>query len=226
MTIPADTGRLFMRQYVVMEHGLLAWCNVFFSDQTAYAGNTELQVGNMNIEDLVKSQETLRHSIESAVSAEQGEEFASEGTVIQLVSFTLDGVEYGIDILQVHEILRIPDITRLPNTPDFIRGVINLRGNVIPVVDIRKRFGYSSIEVTEFTRIIVIEAEGKQIGLFVDNVSQVIRLSDKNIDPPSDLIEGVSEEFITGVGRLKDRLVVILNLANILFESESEKAVS
>jgi len=204
----------------------LAWCNVFFSDQTAYAGNTELQVGNMNIEDLVKSQETLRHSIESAVSAEQGEEFASEGTVIQLVSFTLDGVEYGIDILQVHEILRIPDITRLPNTPDFIRGVINLRGNVIPVVDIRKRFGYSSIEVTEFTRIIVIEAEGKQIGLFVDNVSQVIRLSDKNIDPPSDLIEGVSEEFITGVGRLKDRLVVILNLANILFESESEKAVS
>lgn len=215
-----------MRQYVVMEHGLLAWCNVFFSDQTACAGNTELQVGNMNIEDLVKSQETLRHSIESAVSAEQGDEFASEGTVIQLVSFTLDGVEYGIDILQVHEILRIPDITRLPNTPDFIRGVINLRGNVIPVVDIRKRFGYTSIEVTEFTRIIVIEAEGKQIGLFVDNVSQVIRLSDKNIDPPSDLIEGVSEEFITGVGRLKDRLVVILNLANILFESESEKAVS
>jgi purine-binding chemotaxis protein CheW len=215
-----------MRQYVVMEHGLLAWCNVFFSDQTAYAGNAELQVGNMNIEDLVKSQETLRHSIESAVSAEQGEEFASEGTIIQLVSFTLDGVEYGIDILQVHEILRIPDITRLPNTPDFIRGVINLRGNVIPVVDIRKRFGYSPIEVTEFTRIIVIEAEGKQIGLFVDNVSQVIRLSDKNIDPPSDLIEGVSEEFITGVGRLKDRLVVILNLANILFESESEKAVS
>lgn len=180
----------------------------------------------MNINDLVKSQETLRQSIESAVTAENGEEIASEGNVIQLVSFTLDGVEYGIDILQVHEILRIPDITRLPNTPSFIRGVINLRGNVIPVVDVRNRFGYPPIDVTEFTRIIVIESEGKQIGLFVDNVSQVIRLSDKNIDPPSDLIEGVSEEFITGVGRLKDRLVVILNLANILFESDSEKAVS
>lgn len=225
LTIPADTGRLFMRYCIVMEQRSMARRNVFLH-KTSIRQLLRLKGWSMNINDLVKSQETLRQSIESAVTAENGEEIASEGNVIQLVSFTLDGVEYGIDILQVHEILRIPDITRLPNTPSFIRGVINLRGNVIPVVDVRNRFGYPSIDVTEFTRIIVIESEGKQIGLFVDNVSQVIRLSDKNIDPPSDLIEGVSEEFITGVGRLKDRLVVILNLANILFESDSEKAVS
>ncbi|HEY1406585.1 MAG TPA: chemotaxis protein CheW [Spirochaetota bacterium] len=180
----------------------------------------------MNINDLAKSQANLRKSIDEAAQAESSEEYVSDGKVIQFVSFTLDEVEYGIDILQVHEILRIPEITRLPNTSKFIRGVINLRGNVIPVVDVRDRFGFSSIETTEFTRIIVVETDGKQIGLFVDNVSQVIRINEKNIDPPSDLIEGVSEEFITGVGRLKDKLIVILNLANILFESESERAVS
>ena len=78
-----------------------------------------------------------------------------DSEVIQLVSFMLDEVEYGVDILRVHEILRYPDITRLPNTPDFIKGVINLRGNVIPVVDVRIRFGFPKGDITDLTRIIV-----------------------------------------------------------------------
>lgn len=178
----------------------------------------------MNINEMVKAQETIKEHIDSAAQAD-GEGYLSEGNIIQLVSFTLDDVEYGIDILRVHEILRIPELTRLPNTPSYIKGVINLRGNVIPVVDVRERFGFPQMEVTELTRIIVIESEGRQIGLFVDNVSQVIRISEKNIDPPSDLIEGVSEAFINGIGRLKDRLIVILNIRNILFERENERAV-
>ncbi|MGL4368245.1 MAG: chemotaxis protein CheW [Spirochaetota bacterium] len=178
----------------------------------------------MNINDMVKTQESINDNIESAKHAVNGDGYLSEGRISQLVSFTLEDIEYGIDILQVHEILRIPELTRLPNTPKYIKGVINLRGNVIPVVDVRERFGYAQIEVTDLTRIIVIEADSRQIGLFVDNVSQVIRISEKNIDPPSDLMEGVSEDFIRGIGRLHDHLIVILNLANILFETESERS--
>jgi len=140
--------------------------------------------------------------------------------IIQLVSFKLDKIEYGIDILSVHEILRIPEITRLPNAPEYIKGVINLRGNVIPVVDIRMRFGMPSVPVTELSRIIVVEIGEKLVGLIVDNVYQVIRLSRSRIDEPHELIEGISTEFINGIGRLQDRLIVILRLDNILFGEE------
>lgn len=140
--------------------------------------------------------------------------------ILQLVSFKLDEIEYGIDILSVHEILRIPEITRLPNTPEYIKGVINLRGNVIPVVDIRLRFGMQQVALTELSRIIVVEIGEKLVGLLVDNVHQVIRLSRSRIDEPHDLIEGISTEFISGIGRLQDRLIVILRLDNILFSDE------
>jgi len=140
--------------------------------------------------------------------------------ILQLVSFKLDEIEYGIDILSVHEILRIPEITRLPNTPEYIKGVINLRGNVIPVVDIRLRFGMQQVALTELSRIIVVEIGEKLVGLLVDNVYQVIRLSRSRIDEPHDLIEGISTEFISGIGRLQDRLIVILRLDNILFSDE------
>lgn len=140
--------------------------------------------------------------------------------ILQLVSFKLDEIEYGIDILSVHEILRIPEITRLPNTPEYIKGVINLRGNVIPVVDIRLRFGMQQVTLTELSRIIVVEIGEKLVGLLVDNVHQVIRLSRSRIDEPHDLIEGISTEFISGIGRLQDRLIVILRLDNILFSDE------
>lgn len=178
----------------------------------------------MDINDLIKSQENLRQAIDSGLGEGQGDAAGADGQIIQLVSFTLDDVEYGIDILQVHEILRIPEMTRLPNTPRFIRGVINLRGNVIPVIDVRERFGFRKTATTEESRIIVVEAEGKQIGLFVDNVSQVIRINMRNIDPPSDLIEGVSEDFISGIGRLSGSLIVILGLKYILFEKSDKES--
>lgn len=148
------------------------------------------------------------------------EDLMADVNVIQLVSFVLDDVEYGIDILSVHEIMRMPDIARLPNTPSFIKGVINLRGNVIPVVDVRERFGFPLAGITDLTRVIVIESMEKLVGLLVDNVHQVVRLPESNIDPPAELVEGVSEEFIKGIGRLNKRLIVILNLRNMLFEEE------
>jgi purine-binding chemotaxis protein CheW len=178
----------------------------------------------MEIQDLIKRLNRDGNALVAAGAAgsmDTREEQDSLGDIIQLVSFMLDDVEYGTDILAVHEILRMPDITRLPNTPHYIRGVINLRGNVIPVVDVRERFGLSKAKITDLTRIIVVEIGEKLVGLLVDNVYQVVRMPDRNIDPPSDLIEGVSEEYIKGIGRLKDRLIIILNLGNILFSEEA-----
>jgi purine-binding chemotaxis protein CheW len=180
----------------------------------------------MNVNELIRNQSGIQTRIEDAVQNRSEEHGFGDGArIIQLVSFMLEDVEYGVDILSVHEILRIPEMTRLPNTPEFIKGVINLRGNVIPVVDVRKRFGFASAEDTEQTRIIVVEAGDRQFGMLVDVVSQVIRISENNIDPPSVLIEGVSEEFIKGVGRLRDRLVIILSLDNLLFTDEDNERV-
>ncbi len=159
---------------------------------------------------------------EKAANANSVTEDVADGEVIQLVSFMLDEVEYGVDILAVHEILRYPELTRLPNTPNFIKGVINLRGNVIPVVDVRIRFGFPKGKITDLTRIIVVETGGKHVGLLVDNVYQVVRIPVVNVDPPSELMVGVSEEFISGIGRLKDRLIVLLNMSHIIFLEEKE----
>jgi purine-binding chemotaxis protein CheW len=161
---------------------------------------------------------------EGAVNSDSSVEEVTDSVVIQLVSFMLDEVEYGVDILSVHEILRYPEMTRLPNTPKFIKGVINLRGNVLPVVDVRLRFGFPKGNITDLTRIIVVETGGKQVGLLVDNVYQVVRIPVANVDPPSELITGVSEEFISGIGRLKDRLIVLLNMSHIIFLEEKEMA--
>ncbi|MCL2025364.1 MAG: chemotaxis protein CheW [Leptospirales bacterium] len=144
--------------------------------------------------------------------------------VIQLVSFALEDVEYGVDILHVYEIQKIHQIAHLPNSPDFIKGILNLRGDVIPVVDLRIRFGLEVAEPTEFSRIIIIETNNKKIGLLVDNVRKVIRVPEANVSPPSDIITDLSEEFIQGIGRLQDSLIIILNITNIA-AAEDEKAV-
>ncbi len=152
------------------------------------------------------------------------EAFVSEDQIVQIISFSLlNDVEYGINILSIHEILKKVDITRLPNTPPFIMGVINLRGNVIPVVNIRRRFGYKETRITDDSRIIVVGVNGKLFGLLVDYVFQVFRIPMKDINSPSELIDGVSAEFIQGVGRMKDRLIIILKLENMLFVEETQK---
>ncbi|MCL1864837.1 MAG: chemotaxis protein CheW [Spirochaetes bacterium] len=154
---------------------------------------------------------------EDIISIETSTDSAQSSDVAQLVSFLIDETEYAVDILVVNEILRYPEITRLPNTPKFIRGVINLRGNVIPVVDVRLRFGFSKGSITDLTRIIVVDTGGKQIGLLVDNVYQVVRIPTANIDPPSEIITGVSEEFISGIGRFNDRLIILLKMSYLIF---------
>lgn len=134
-----------------------------------------------------------------------------ESDLLQLVSFFLDEEEYGIEILKVQEIIRMQQITRVPNSAPFVEGVINLRGKVIPVIGLRKRFGMPARDVDRQTRIVVIDVAETVLGFVVDAVSEVLRISKATIEPPPQLAK-VEQEFISGVGKLENRLLMLLNV--------------
>ena len=140
--------------------------------------------------------------------------------LLQLVSFILNDEEFGIDILLVQEIIRIMQITKVPNSPDFIDGVINIRGRVIPVINLRNRLGMPRKENDKDTRIIVVEISGKTVGFVVDAVNEVLRIPASITEPPQELVVGINSEFIKSVGKLEDRLLILIDLAEILSSSE------
>lgn len=142
--------------------------------------------------------------------------------VLQLVTFRLGKEEFSMDILKVQEIIRIMDLTRVPRTPDFIEGVINLRGRVTPVLDLRKRFGLPADEKTNETRIIVVDIDNRTVGLKVDAVSEVLRLPADTVEPPPSLITGAESDYIKGVGKLDGRLIILLDVSKILSRSERD----
>ena len=139
----------------------------------------------------------------------------SEEDIHQLVTFFLGEEIYGIDILAVHEIIRMQQITEIPRTASYVEGVINLRGKVIPVIDLRKRFNLPAGEETKDTRIIVVEIENKVIGMIVDGVSKVLRLPASLVEPPSPIMGGIDSNYIKGVGKVDNTLVVLLDLTKI-----------
>ena len=138
----------------------------------------------------------------------------------QLVVFTLSGGAYGVDIGTVREIIRMQEITQIPKTPVYVEGVINLRGRVIPVLDLRRRFGLEVTEYTQDTRIVVIDIGGTDIGAIVDEVTEVLRVPLGSIEPPSDVVLGDDSEYVVGVVKLGERLVILLELARALSEEE------
>ncbi|HSV32346.1 MAG TPA: chemotaxis protein CheW [Atribacteraceae bacterium] len=141
----------------------------------------------------------------------------------QLVAFQLGEETYGIDIARVQEIIRLQQITEVPGAPDFVEGVINLRGRVIPVIDLRKRFALAKREDRKSARIIVVEVHPHTVGMIVDAVDEVLRITEDQIEPPSPLIASIEAEYIRGVGKLPDRLLVLLDLGKVL--KKEEKAV-
>ena len=147
----------------------------------------------------------------------------SSEELLQLVGFKLGKEEYGIDILKVQEINRIAEITKIPQSPDFVEGVINLRGNVIPIIDLRKRFHMPERTHDKQTRIVVGEIEGRTVGLIVDAVSEVIRLPANTIEPTPKIVSRDQADYITGVGKLEDRLLMLLDIDKILTGSDKEK---
>jgi purine-binding chemotaxis protein CheW len=142
--------------------------------------------------------------------------------ILQLVSFTLGDEEFGVDILKVQEINRMVAITRVPNTAEYVEGVINLRGKVIPIIDMRKRFGIKPKEDDKNTRIVVIELSGKVVGFVVDSVSEVLRIPRSITEPPPPIIAGIEADYITAVGKLEDRLLILLDLEKIFSTNEKE----
>jgi len=152
-----------------------------------------------------------------------------ENNLIQLVGFKLNNEEFCVDILLVQEIIRMLKITEIPNTPEFVKGVVNLRGRIIPVIDLKKRLNMEVKEYDDFTRIIVVELNNKTIWFIVDEVSEVLRIESKITEPPPDMVSGIDADYITAVGKLEDRLLILLGLAKILSfkeQAELEEAVA
>jgi purine-binding chemotaxis protein CheW len=146
----------------------------------------------------------------------------TEGRILQLVTFKLENEEFGVDILKVQEINRMMTITKIPNAPNFIEGVINLRGKIIPIVDLRKRLGFHNGTYDKSTRIIVVELDGLVLGFIVDSVSEVLRINETTVEPPPSIVAGIDSEYIEGVGKLDDRLLILLQL-NKIFASPDKK---
>ncbi len=145
--------------------------------------------------------------------------------LLQLVSFKIGEEEFGVDILTVQEINRMPEVTRVPNAPDYVDGVINLRGKVIPIIDSRRRFGMERKEHDKHTRIVVVELRGKVVGFVVDQVNEVLRIPRSVTEPPPPIVAGVRADYITAVGKLDDRLLILLDLERVLQVEESEDGV-
>ena len=141
----------------------------------------------------------------------------------QLVVFDLADEGYGVDISSVREIIRMQEITRVPRAPDFVEGVINLRGRVIPVVDLRKRFGFTVTDWTKDTRIVVVDIAGQDIGVVVDAVTEVLRLAATSVEPPSSVITTADSEYLLGIAKLESRLIILLDLERALSEFELSK---
>ncbi|KUG27919.1 positive regulator of chea protein activity (chew) [hydrocarbon metagenome] len=145
-----------------------------------------------------------------------------DAELMQLVTFSIGEEEFGVDILKVQEIIRMMEITKVPRAPDFVEGVINLRGKVIPIIDLRKRFGLSTRDHDKHTRIIVIEINNMIVGFVVDSVSEVLRIPSNTVEPPPPVVSGLESEYISGVGKLEDRLLILLDLDRLLSGEERD----
>jgi purine-binding chemotaxis protein CheW len=142
--------------------------------------------------------------------------------VQQVVVFELSGETYALDILHVHEIIRIQPVTPVPGAPEYIEGLINLRGRVVPVVDLRKRFGLRTREIGDRSRIIVVQVSDDIVGVVVDAVSEVIMVSPELVEPAARVVTGLDAEYIRTIAKVEGHLVAVLNPDKILEYSDGE----
>jgi purine-binding chemotaxis protein CheW len=142
---------------------------------------------------------------------------------LQLVGFRIGNETYGVRIASVREIVRVPEITAVPNAPEMIEGVINLRGRIIPVMDLRKRFSNSSDSSDKKNRILVVELDNKLLGLIVSSASEVLKIPPSEIEAPGSLFTEGDSSYVTGVGKLKGRLIILVDIAKLLRRPEYKK---
>jgi len=142
---------------------------------------------------------------------------------LQVVGFRIGNETFGVRIGSVREIVRVPEITAVPSAPETVEGVINLRGKIIPVMDLRKRFGQTDVQPDKKNRILVVELENKLVGLIVNAASEVLKLAPSEIEAPGTLFAEGESTYVTGVGKLKGRLIILLDIAKLLHRPEYKR---
>ncbi|MGE4282153.1 MAG: chemotaxis protein CheW [Clostridia bacterium] len=143
--------------------------------------------------------------------------------ITQLVLFKLDNEEFGVDIMKVREIIKPVQIVKVPNTPHFIEGIINLRGKVHPIFSLRKKFAFENKAFDDDTKIIIVSVNDSNVGFIVDEVSEILRIEDDQIEDAPKLVTGVNEKYIYGVGKIDDRMIILLDLNLVLTVTEQEE---
>lgn len=139
---------------------------------------------------------------------------------VQLVTFRVGGEEFGLDVFAVHEILRYQEPTPMPRAPEFVEGVLDVRGTLVPVVDLRRRFETPEVRYDFDTRIILVDFNEERLGLVVDSVTEVLRAPETAVSPPPAYIRGLAAEFVRGIVRVGERLVILMDLDRILSSDE------
>ena len=161
--------------------------------------------------------------LESITSTRNSSSGADE--LLQIVTFQVGNETFGLDILKVHEIIRFQPLTRIPNLPDYVEGVLNLRGKIIPVVGLRQRMGLEKQEANGTTKIVVASVKDEVLGFVVDSVSEVLRIGSSTVEPAPRLGD-VRQKYVSGVGKVNDQLLLMLDLDELLSDEESNEVLS
>jgi len=140
---------------------------------------------------------------------------------LQLVIFKLGNESFGVEIATVESIIKMQTITRLPQAPNFVEGIINLRGKILPVIDLRKRLSIDLNEITKDSRMVVVALAGTTVGMVVDRVDEVLRINDDIVEAPPSISQSVDSRFIEGIAKINQELVILLNLSKVLNTSET-----
>jgi purine-binding chemotaxis protein CheW len=139
---------------------------------------------------------------------------------LQIVGFRIGRETFGLPISMVHEIVRPPEITNVPHAPEYVEGVMNLRGRIVPVIDLRRRFGGVPMENSRKNRVLVVDVDARAVGLIVDSASEVLKISDLEIEPPPNVFSEASTNYVTGVAKYQGRLIILVDLRKILQSGE------
>jgi purine-binding chemotaxis protein CheW len=158
--------------------------------------------------------------MESATQTATPHAAHAAGLPNEYLTFTLGEEEYGVDILKVQEIRGYDTVTRIPDAPDFIKGVINLRGTIVPVLDMRLKFKLGKVEYNEFTVMIILTVAGRIVGMVVDGVSDVMQLSDAQIRPAPEFGSAMNTRYITGIGALDERMLILIDIEKLMASAD------
>jgi len=151
-----------------------------------------------------------------ATAEEEEREERGEEVVVELMGFRVAGEEYGVDIMRIKEITPVFELTPIPRAPAYIRGILSLRGNILPVFDLKRRLGLPEGEASPKARIIVLKNDDEQVGILVDAITSAARIPAASLEPPPPVLRGVEADFVSGVGRFQNRMIVILDIDRVI----------